>query len=353
MKKVLFIVYTPFQLINSLNIINDLEDSYITDICFMHYNLEKYKVQVLNKIKGDIFCPRELYDATPNYGSFRNHFAVLKNIIRKKRFFRNNKLFSNRYDTLFVPSDDSSCRVIYKALKKRCTISLSLFDDGVGTYSGYIYKKRMLISRVLYGLLLEEKFYEYVSDVYCYCPDLFNKNPYHYNIKKIVYKNQNFVFEPALSDAIGQYIGKKAIFLDQGISTNDNIKKSLRILEEVFGREAIIVKKHPRVNGLDIYGEIACSKDGLPFEALATSLNCEGCLVVAHSSTACVMPYLLSGVNYHIVTLFSLGCNVSDDNLFKRINAVSGCELVYMPNSLEELSTYLNNNKSRIHQISQ
>ena len=337
--KSLFIVYTTYQMLSALSTIETFHVKEF-DVLIMHKNMIPYSIFLKNSGCEFVYIYEELFDKTPNYGRFRNHLCVLKNIIRKLAFFRKNKNLLGEYSHLFVPSDDSSCRVVYKVLQKSQHVSLNLFDDGVGTYSGYIYKKKSPLSRFLYSALLNKHFYEKLENIYCYMPDLIVKNPYNINAKRIFFNPHSEVFSDDVYNSINKYNHKKVIFLDQGIKDKPYIFESLSMLANVFGRENVIIKKHPRIDGNAFYKGFLMSSDGFPIESLASVLDLNKCVIISHSSTGCITPFLLNSCRPFAILLSRMDnhkASTIDIGFFEKINNYYGPNSILLPNDINEL----------------
>ena len=348
MSNSLFIIYTPYQLISAANTIDTLQLKNV-DCLIMQPNILRYEDGIRTIIDGDIFCFPELFDVTPNSNWLVNHVHVFLNLLKKKRYF-NSHPFEKEYSDLFVPSDDTSCRVIYYELKKRYNITLNLFDDGVSTYSGLVFKEKRLVSRIIYALLSMPKLYENVAAIYCYHPQLVN-NIKHLPVIQIVYKQHTELFNPYVQEFIPFYKGKSAIFLDQGYPEKGIIQDALAILGNLLGKENVLIKMHPRISGDNHYLGYQTVHDGLPFEAIVSALDCSHCLLVSHSSTGCITPILLKGESPLVIMLNSIYDNKQDmQNIefFKSINEMMSEECIYMPESVSDIRSFVTCNMERI-----
>ncbi len=334
----LFIIYTPYQMLSMLNIV-EMEDEQNTDCLLMHPNMERYYDKLKRIIHGNVYYDKELYDSTPNHGWIRNHVEVLNNLTRKIKYLEKGKTVIAKYDELFVPSDDTSCRAIYAYLKKREPVKLKLIDDGVGTYSGYIYKRHNVLANTIYKMLAVDEFYEILDEIYCYHPELIDFNPYNVKTTKIQYKRHNKLFEPEIDETKKDYLGKKVIFLDQGLSDKKMVD-CLEILKKHFSKNDILIKKHPRIDGNSIYEGLTVTKEGLPFEAIIDSIDTSRCVIISQSSTGCLSPYLLANQEPMIILLRKLYEDYKgsiDSRLFDRINEKTGHTVIHLPKSISEL----------------
>lgn len=324
------------------------------DCLIMHPNMKKYKEIIACYFDGEIYELEKMYDVTLGHCNILNYIVLVKRILKKKQYIRNNEIMHRGYKRLFVPSDDTSCRVIYDELMKNNDIELSLFDDGVGTYSGYIYKKKSILKQMVYKLLYRNMYYENLKYIYCYRPEIIKLVQNNSKLKKIEYYNLKDAFKPYVDNASEQYIGKKVIFFDQGFKGNEAIIKTLDKLSSVFGKQNIIVKKHPRVDSGNIYKGFEISNDGLPFEAIFSVLDCSRAFLVAYSSTACITPFLLGGYNNKILILQSLENKEKNNievNLFEYINEQAKENVVYLPRNYAELENIIFSCKDEVGTI--
>lgn len=355
--KSLVIVYTPYQLISMINTMATRNECDF-DVLIAHKNIEKYISICKMVTAGDVFVCPELYDGPINHGSFISHAILVKRIISKKKVVKNiNGLCSSEYDNLFVPSDDTTCRVVYSYLKKKKSkLKLNLYDDGVGTYSGIVFKKKKMLNQIMLMILLQTRFYEVLDEIYCYHPQLVNSNRNIKITKIIVSKKINEIMDEIIQGKEKVYFGKKVVFLDQGITNIPSIKDGLDMFSKYFSKEEVIIKRHPRVKNQIIFSDYIMSDDGLPSEALVTSLNCSKCIFVSYSSTGCISPLLINGEKPYVIMLNRLcSCDTSSmkdvnfkgsnltqvENFFDKINEFAGFEYIKRPETVNDLEAYL------------
>lgn len=358
MSKNLFIIYTPYQLISAVNIIKKLNIKY-ADCLILHKSLLIYKKEFEKYFSGTIYFYNELTEYS--FGEhlfFRNKYfiriSILLRIIYVKKFVKRNRLFQEKYDELYVPSDEAICRIIYKeTLSLNPQVSLNLIDDGVGTYVNDIFVRKRWISRFIYSLFLTPKYSENIKKIFCYYPDLIGKIPVGTKVYQIKYDEKIDIFHCFVDKYLSTYIGKEVIFLDQG-KFNEQSKKVLLYLAEIFGNEKILIKKHPRISGQDFYRDYNVTDDGLPFEAIVSETDCSSCLLVSHSSTGCITPYLLLGIKPDVIFYYCMDnadYKMEVTNFINKINAIEKEEYINVPKSMNEFKEIIRKRRMHIRPI--
>lgn len=355
MNKNLFIIYTPFQLISAISTLALLPSSSINDCLLMHSNMIQYKSITESLFNGKVFWCEELFDNYSSKSRMSSYVKILKVLIMKKRLLKKRKVIKEDYVSMFVPSDDTSCRALYYSVPRNRRPTLKLIDDGTGTYSGQINDIKRIVRRILYFVIFgSSKFYERLVDAYVFRPDLLSFRIQNASTHQIICNRELIknIFSDRLKDNIGLYCGKKVVFLEQGL-LDDEIAKVFDLLCNEFGEDSIIVKKHPRIKSNEEYRGIESSKDGLPFEALATSLNLECSLIVTDYSTACITPYLLLGIKPIVIVVNGIRKNKVERVLdfFRDINQLANSEYILMPSSFEEMKNSISKLAAKVRPI--
>lgn len=342
MSKYLFVVYTPYQLISAISTIKTYQLSGC-DLILMHSNMEKYS-SALNGLGIDnVYIYTDMYDHYKKGSRLKIHFQIFATILKKRKLVSKKQELNTQYDALFVPSDDTSCRAIYWRLKKNSQIKLFLIDDGVGTYTGEIFNSRILLGRILYSIILTNKFYENVDAIFCYHPELLAKKLKNVTAKKILFHDVSAIFLPYLKKYRDCYIGKKVVFLDQGYDSNGCVNEALNCITDFCKKDDIIIKLHPRLNASKTYDGYECVRDGLPFEVLASTFQSEEYLIISVSSTGCIGPYLLENKKPYVIILNAMNINEKQltTSFFDQINSNLSEQYVKMPKNIAELKTLL------------
>ena len=274
--KRMFLVFTPYQLMAVINIIknNSFNDA---QVVMLNENMEKYYKNCTEKLDCDFFLIPQLYDNTFSGDSFSTKLILLFRLIKKRVIVFKEKLFYEKVDELYVPSDDLSCRAIYYKLKKvNNDIKLVLFDDGVGTYVGKLYEEKNFFSKLTFSLIVTRTFYEDIATAYVYHPELFEKRK-NINVKVIkMQKETGEVLNCASEETLRLYANKKVIFLDQG-QKEEWVLECLDKMRNFFLDEEILVKRHPRIKEKIDYSKYTVADDGLPIEIICSFFDFSNC----------------------------------------------------------------------------
>lgn len=342
--KRLFVIFTPYQLICAANIVKASNDCQNT-LLLVQPKLKQYvnlcqKLDNTKTIYEDNLCIQ--YGGK---GKFRVHLSMVKEIILRKSLINKCYYLDSVYDELFVPSDDIICRLVYYVLCKKSNPSLYLFDDGTGTYDAHTFKGVGHLGRCVYACLINNRFVNSISKVYCYMPPLMATLPEGVTIHKVtnIPEVSNF-FENFAKSKLAAYKNRKVLFFDQGLSGHPSIQKCLNIIKHEFSVEEVIVKIHPRIQGGE-YPGFDTSNEGLPFEAIMPSFDLNETLFVAHSSGACFTAYLMSDKKPFIVLLAKL-TNTSQQytpaiQFLKRMQENIPNNRIYLPNSVDEFQSII------------
>lgn len=347
----LFVIHTPYQLICAANIIKTSNDCRNT-LLLVQPKLKQY-LELCKKLDNTrTIYENKLCIQYSEKGKFIAHVSMVKEILCRKTLIKKCEYLSFNYDELFVPSDDIICRLVFHILCRRSTPSLYLFDDGTGTYDAHTFKGVSWLGKIVFYCLIDNKFINSISRIYCYMPSMMAQVPKTISIHKV--KNLpevSFLFEEFAQSKSAVYKGRKVLFFDQGLSGHPSIQKCLDIINREFPQNEIIVKIHPRIQGSE-YPGFNISNEGLPFEAIMPSFNLDESLFIAHSSGACFTAYLMSDKKPFIVLLAKL-TNTSDQytpaiHFLRRLQENIPDNRIYLPNSIEEFQNIINTFKNRL-----
>lgn len=324
-----------------MSTINIIKNYNLSNVCliFVHKNMENYYIQTKNMINASVYVLKELYDIESE--KLRSPYIRALQILKKKKYVRKNKIFQSFIEELYVPSDDMNCRIIYYELKKHNSlIKLNLIDDGLGTYLEGIFEKKKILSRMFYLCFLNYKYYEKINEMYIYHPEFIDLKSNNIKLKKIkVYSDFSLLTENLIEKHLKIYEGKKILFLDQGIN-NEIINTSLKMLLKIFDRNEILIKKHPRIISNFDYSEYEVVDDGLPIEVIFSNYDCNNCVIVSHSSTGCITPYLMYDIFIYPIMLYKITKdNLNEiNNIDKFINKINKLNnnIIKTPDSLKE-----------------
>ena len=358
MNKTLFLIFTPYQLLSAINAVATFEMAEV-DFVFVHDNMEQFEQIAATSIDGEIFHEEFLRISRRKRFSKLGKFNLLLDILHMRRAFKKNSQLAGCYGRVFVPSDDIACRVVFYHLRKRNPgLELCLFDDGLGTYTGNVFRKKSFFGHISYGMLLNRDFCRRIASIYCYYPELVRQVGTKRELFSISNKDSTkALLYDFVQKRCSNYVGKKAVFLDQGLEGVTELVDCLEIAGRYFNGEEIIVKKHPRIeSGID-YSKFVVSEDGLPFELVLSAFDCKGILLFSGWSTACLSPfYLLEGEQPLVAMLYQL--NSDKVPLFEEIDAVVnainsqfGSESIFLPRSIQDFDDFLSRHSKRVEGI--
>jgi len=346
----MYIVFTPYQLMTTLNIIiNDPSEKQHL-VVMVQKNLEPYKIMCEKIPNTKVLFFESLCLSYKFSSEFTVRMNLVKNILKIKHIAKKIKSFNINVQRLFVPSDDAVCRVIFHTLCKynKC-LKISLFDDGVGTYDLHTFKGVSKLGRIVYFLLLNNNFIKRIDSLYCYQPGLLSSSPKSLKIIQLACSEEiNNLFKSLLGNNADIFLGKKIVFLDQGLSEETEIKECLNRIKKYFAKEEVVVKLHPRVVGNTIYDFVE-SRDGFPFEILSSIYDFSDSLFIAVSSGGCINSKLMFGEGCGKVIYLIKLSNSSDEatpaiHFFERVQTYYGEDVLFMPLSVNEFEEYLKKN---------
>ena len=352
MEKV-YVAHTPYQLMAILNIITNSGEGFVHKILLAHANLKDY-ISINTFFPNIEFILEEkLFLQYKPMPKLLAHFNIVKNAIKLKKNSRQLQYLNKNIIEIFVPSDDIVCRVVYnrvKLLNKQ--VVLSLFDDGVSTYDLHTFRK-IGVGELFYALFLDSKYSSDIQNLYCYkknlvSPNELSLNYYEIESSKIVKE----AFKKSINIDVSKYYGKKVIFLDQGHSQYDSVKKCLELLQKYFTKEEVLIKTHPRILASNSF-DFETSNDGKPFEIIASKVDFSQCLIIAYSSGGVVTPMIMYNEKVGIaVVLISIDKEITPDipmiQFFSRVRDKMGEDIVFMPNDIQELDNFLRSHQQLI-----
>lgn len=336
-----------------LNIISDIKDKdKIKNKIFLVQNsLKIYKPICESLSSTSVYMFDDLYISYKSSSNLYARIQMVLNILKLK--IRTNKIdiFCSTVEKLFVPSDDVVCRVVFNKLRNQNrNITISLYDDGVGTYNLHTFKGISFLGKITYRILLDNDYVECIKDIYCYQPELIEKsflklNYIRINCNDIIVK----LFQSVIDSRINCYDGKKVIFLDQGLSDVKEVKESLNSISKIFSNDDVIIKLHPRIKS-NIKQVFSSSNDGYPFELLLSLIDFSNTILVSHSSGGIINSLLMRGENkaivVYLVKMTNKGISTPTIEFLERVQRKYGNDCLNMPNTIEELDTFLLKNKN-------
>lgn len=297
-----FIIATPLQLFNSVYILmtnhkNEKADFYIMDFAV---DMDKYLVN-LNKLEGlnNIYSLKHLKKNKGKYGVIKDYFFSNKSIFKEK-------VYSDLYTTWI---GDRSTLIFNELSKNNNNIKLHFYEEGIGVYTQDICNYGRLISKMfrLFNLKYDK---EYIEDVFVYQPKLLYKeikqppakiakiDKTNKEIKDTINKLFNYKRKRAYNEKI-IYL-ENCFFRDEQDARYETYKtldqiSLLKRIEEVVGRENIIVRKHPITKGT-AYESSGFRVDefiDIPWELILLNGNFKDKILMTILSTAVLSPKIM------------------------------------------------------------
>ncbi|RHE91401.1 hypothetical protein [Bacteroides intestinalis] len=347
-----YIAQTPYHLMTILNIIyGDINSDYTNVIILAHRSLKQFlplckNVKNTNTVFDEDLCLNYKVSSV-----FKAYLKIAGNMFLLKKRCERKHIFNEDVAHLFVPSDDIVCRVVYNIIKKNSpSVKLSLYDDANATYVGSFYRKLSILGGVFYWLFLDVNYRKKVRGIYCYNPQLIDGLDQNVETKKIAFHDEvKILMKSALNDQVDKYLGKKVVFLDQGIRDNNSLNQCLRLLEKYFSKDEVLVKLHPRIAG-NINYNFDTIRDEIPFEIASSSLDFTNAITVTCYSGACVMSILMFGDNSAKAVFLQKICanDLKASKLvvfIKRVQNYYGQDKIFSPSSIDEFEMFLKENK--------
>jgi len=352
MVKNLFLIHTPFQLMNCLNIIENYYKNDLNDVVFMHKNLKQYTSlveQYSDKVKA--YNYEFLFDEYAETNKTLIRINLVISLLKGKRAIKKVDNKDTMYDSLFIPSENIGCNITYNyfyGLNR--SLALHVYDDGVGTYAeGYLKGKQHSIyekiSRILFGTF----FWRKINKIFCYQPELIDDSDLMIDKIKInSEKKIENLFSEKLSDTlIKKYNKSKIIYLDQGNLplSYENANIFFGICKKKHKRIEVLFKNHPRVKPVYNWDSIEVDDSGKPLEAIFFNVDIGNKVIVSMCSTGCLTPYILKGEYPYVIFLGLLNTKKYEHILstpyFQNVITAYKPNKIFIPRNNDELENII------------
>lgn len=314
--KALFIVNTPYQLFNAINIRqNVLKEKYeqVDIILSNHSRVCEYEMNVRT---STIFYNTYVADSLDLARKFYFFDDKKKNRALYKPLKYLNKILKidyTQYDNIFFANIDGFVNLIFRYVEMRnCSVEFDYFEDGWSSYildlDNFAYSP---YEKYFYEVLNEEILQKNIDYIWIYRPILYsakeeNKDKLRQipqvdlgdiNFKSIV--NAIFAYEKC-----GEY-EKENIFLEEAFCEDGYHNNDFEIINTVcayVGKENFLLKRHPRLKA-DRWEEsgIQVNKDlKIPWEVLIMNCDFSNKRIFTISSNACMTPQLVFNISIPI-----------------------------------------------------
>ncbi len=301
---------------------------------------------------------KQKYLSHRNYVEFRLKLATT--YLHVKEIAESILIPDTHYDEMYVSSQAYVSRLVYfYIIKKKLDTKLVYFDDGEGSYDNDKAFIPKCSDRLIRLLMFGKKSCENVKTKYLYSPELyFRLHPQSAGeeVKKISCiwrdKEAKKLLERIFSLSDETKISEPVIFIDTlrsplSVSMNETVDSALEILSAQFGKDRIIIKKHPRdFENMDD-GYKYYLYNSIPFEAICTQMDMDKKVMVVVRSTAAVMPKILLNEEPYVIMLYKMIEGSEKDergDLFFEACAeeYSRPDRFFMPTTLDEFKDILN-----------
>ncbi len=344
----LFLVHTPFQLMNCLNIIENYYSDSANEIAFLHKNVDSFSFLV-KKYNENIttYSYDMLFEEVRTRTKLMRRLSLVLSLLHGRITVGNIENKNQIYDSLFIPSENIACNIVYNHFRKfNDSLSLYVYDDGVGTYAkDYLSGKNHKIYEKISVLLFGSFFWKNIERVFCYQPELIIDD--ELNIERVkMFSNAKVenLFSQNLSDSlIDKYSKSKVIYLDQGKLplSYENTTSFLEICNRICDENEVLLKNHPRVKPVYESNSFIVDDSGNTFESVLFNIEIENKVLVSMCSTSCLTPFILKGKHPYVIFLGMLNTdeyNATFTSLYFQ-NVITNYESnkIFLPRNNKEL----------------
>lgn len=292
------------------------------------------------------------------------HLTVAQQYLQVDELAREILIPDTRYERIYVSSKAFTSRIVsFYYIKHNIRFELVYYDDGEGSYDFRFRIEPTLSDSIARRVLIGKKSLLTDGKLYLYDPELYfqiNGDDQRNTIRPISHgfadedfrRNISYVFGVKNSDLISE----KVIIIDMikelkySQTEVERINEVYKSIEERFGADNTIVKRHPRDKS-DYTLDCNCyENDGMPFECLCTQMDMNTKVLVGLYSTALVLPKILLDQEPVVLLLYRLFKRLeqSDEARRKQDLFYKSCrdrysskDRFFIPESFEELDEAL------------
>ena len=327
---ILFVCSTPFQIIVATQIIQHNKKGADADIIITNHSKEYLKLADGVKKTGiynNVFilkCKRTVKHGNTLFDSISYHTRRCKEIVSdwiKSKIFAKDK----KYDEIYIINISVITVFLYNALlQKNRNIKLNIFEEGMSTYC-HSYTDADKPSSLHRRFVNSSGIINNTRGLWVFRPELLQwsipNGEIHkiqpFDIKDTYFVNTiNTIFD---INNIKDSYEEKVIFFEEsfyadGININDI--EILQKLAQIYGKQNILVKLHPRdtINRFAPLGFKTNIDTSIPWEALVLNKDFSDKILITISSGSTLYPYLYFGIKAKCISL--LNClNVRPGNM--------------------------------------
>ncbi|MGS2777500.1 hypothetical protein ACVBAX_08975 [Robertmurraya sp. GLU-23] len=354
--KNLFLVGTPYNLFNTINLIQTNYVNSVNDIFIFNFsNLDQYinRLETLSGVSNIYYINCNNRYSRKNKNKFVGHLLLSYDL-----FFSNSlkkELPNIKYDQLFIPSDNLAYRIIYdEYLKKNNQVRLSFYEDGLFTYYN-VFRDRNKLGEILFKLKFSYNFIDNIDEIFIYKTQLIRNYNKNIHLKPILSMTNNesinyiFKIDPSLKE-ITDINNAGLIFFDQNLhklrSNNIFMNDVMNLFTGIDKLGELLVKMHPLNKDKDTKNNVNYMYSSLPFEVIINNIeNIDNKILVSVYSTACLTPKIVYDKEPYVILLFALfkeSLPKINYEFFTNVKSLyRDKDKVCIPKSIEELENFL------------
>lgn len=251
---------------------------------------------------------------------FQIHLTVARQYLQVDEIAREIFIPDTRYERFYVSSKAFTSRIAaFYYIKHNIDFEMVYFDDGEGSYDFRFRIEPTRSDAIARRLLIGKRAITKKGKLFLYDPELYfqiNGDDQKDSILPIshAFNDKDFrndiskVFDVQETDLIAENV----IIIDMikelkyGENEIERINQVYRKIEEYFGTDNIIVKRHPRDKSKYTLDCRYYANDSMPFECLCTQMEMNTKVLVGLYSTAFVLPKILLNQEPFVLLLYRL-----------------------------------------------
>lgn len=370
MRKILFFICTPYQLLVSMRII-----------------LEKHKNDVVDLLLSDSIANVELLVERLNYVGLFNDIKIveyklklkslngaqllgytLEQHLKQKGYFSNTSKIDTFYNKIYFSNTNIKYDCIFKEIKNlnanREKLELHIIEDGFSTYAEFNEKifcksfkkvgnidKLRKIYRIIQGCNLAN-----AEMLHVFSPELLEWKPqfgineipkiglvdieYLEEINKIFdYENTNDQYKQNVIFFEESYYADKIDVADE---------KVVDLIVDVIGKDDVLIKIHPRnpINRFEKKGYITNKNTTIPWEVIAQNIDLNNKILVTIASGSALTTLVNMNIKPQKIVMLMNCEEIDDSNLTPTLPMLRKLakyykEDIFTPKTMSEFKEYL------------
>lgn len=348
---ILFLTNTTTQLLNAIVIKNTILQNEKCDIYYTA-NLTKYIEQAnLCAIFENSYKIELVKDILPRNNSVTKSLVRIKNGLDFSKVKKNLPSEAKNYSRVFASGISLRNYEFYYAIKSlNPKVKLSLFEEGMCEYYNFSLPHSRARS-VFSHFFFHHYYFEECDSLYVYTPEAVKNTWNNISVKKIPYINENWDLISLINKIFGyeptelKNVKGKVVILEQAFYDEEQIKNQeeiLRSLVEVFGKNKIIIKLHPRSEKNKFGQDFCYVNTNIPLEIIALNEPIDKDNIFVSISSSSVLNFKLMLNREPIIILLnrynnSKATEASSWHVFEYVKNAYRYNRFYIPANKEEL----------------